>query len=317
MKFYILAPANITSGGPELAHQMCHELLQLGHYAQMYYITDNQKEPTDAPCPDKYLKYGTTHVTDISEVESKDSVIIVPEGTTPWLQALNNCYKVLWWMSVDNYISATNEANLPELKQCVNLHLVQSHYAYNYLINNVGIKEDNILYVSDYIGDIFRNTHLSNEYRKDIALYNPKKGYENIIPLINKVTWLKWIPLINLTEEQLSLLMQVSKIYVDFGSHPGKDRIPREAASCGCCVITNKEGSAAYYEDVPINDIYKYDNPCDNLDTIELLMKDICSHFDEHYNLFENYREIIRNERLQFTKNVKEMIEYITHNLNT
>ena len=45
---------------------------------------------------------------------------------------------------------------------------------------------------------------------------------------------------------------------MDFGFHPGQDRLPREAAILKNCIITNKEGSAAIFQDVPIADEFKF-----------------------------------------------------------
>lgn len=56
--------------------------------------------------------------------------------------------------------------------------------------------------------------------------------------------------------------MSKSKVYIDFGNHPGKDRIPREAAISGCIVITGKRGAAAFAEDVCIPETYKFDESC-------------------------------------------------------
>jgi len=42
------------------------------------------------------------------------------------------------------------------------------------------------------------------------------------------------------------------KLYVDFGKHPGKDRMPREAAVHGCCIITGRRGAAGNPFDIPI-----------------------------------------------------------------
>ena len=47
------------------------------------------------------------------------------------------------------------------------------------------------------------------------------------------------------------------------------NRIPREAAMCGCCVITNRNGSAANNVDVQIADKYKFDNEADEKQVIE------------------------------------------------
>ena len=52
--------------------------------------------------------------------------------------------------------------------------------------------------------------------------------------------------------------MMESKVYIDFGNHLGKDRIPREVAS-GCCIITGKTGADKYKEDVYIGEKFKFD----------------------------------------------------------
>ena len=70
----------------------------------MYYIEAPNKEPIDIPSHERYRKYGTSHTLNMEEVEQTDSVIIVPEGCATWIFAYQKCKKVLWWMSVDNFI---------------------------------------------------------------------------------------------------------------------------------------------------------------------------------------------------------------------
>jgi hypothetical protein len=60
-------------------------------------------------------------------------------------------------------------------------------------------------------------------------------------------------------------------MYVDFGHHPGMDRIPREAAACGCLVLVGERGSASYFKDVPLTAEYKID--LRNLDLDNLVHK--------------------------------------------
>ena len=48
------------------------------------------------------------------------------------------------------------------------------------------------------------------------------------------------------------------KLFIDFGYNPGNDRLPREAAACGCCLITSNLGAYKYYEDTPFPDEYKF-----------------------------------------------------------
>ena len=178
----------------------------------MYYAESNRLEPVDVDAPQKYLKYKTTHVTDIREVENGDNIVIVPEAATAWISGIKNCKKALWWMSVDNYIHNTKEKDLPQIREYVDIHLVQSKYAYEYVENAVGVSEEKIMYVSDYIGEKYL-LDIPEVQRMDIALYNPKKGLEKIKPVIeNTSDFLKWIPLINLSEEDMIAYMHISKI---------------------------------------------------------------------------------------------------------
>ena len=79
----------------------------------------------------------------------------------------------------------------------------------------------------------------------------------------------------------------------------------------GCCVITNKSGSAAYFEDVPIPDDYKFDDVSDQLGEIESLMRDICSDFPNHQKRFAAYRDWIHAEKERFDSEVMQFIDFL------
>ncbi|MCI9109400.1 MAG: hypothetical protein HFI00_14645 [Lachnospiraceae bacterium] len=279
----------------------------------MYYVDTKAvvKEPVDVPANIKYEKYGIGHVTEVNDVDNEASVIIIPEGLITWSLVFKKCKKVIWWMSVDNYltIEKTLESDiLGMIRNEIPIHLVQSQYAYQFLLER-GVVEEKILWVSDYISENFGRFKMPLEFRRDIALYNPKKGLELIKPLMKRTSWLKWIPLAGLTEEQMIAVMGIAKLYVDFGHHPGKDRIPREAASGGCCIITNRKGSAAFYEDVPIPDCYKIANVLEEYERVSELVKDICKHWEEHSKRLEKYRDFISAEREKFSKDVKVFVK--------
>ncbi|MCX7738527.1 MAG: hypothetical protein N2Z80_03840 [Hydrogenothermaceae bacterium] len=63
-------------------------------------------------------------------------------------------------------------------------------------------------------------------------------------------------------------ILKKAKVYIDFGNHTGKDRIPREAAMLECCVITGRRGIAKYREDVPIPENYKIEDKVENIPLI-------------------------------------------------
>ncbi len=312
MKIFILAPANHTSGGPELSHQLCSAINRLTDIeAQMCYVDVNapfdKALAIDAETPDPYKKYATPHVSDVAEICKEDSVVVFPEGLTLSMPYVKNARKVLWWMSVDNYIVSTKESNLPYISENVCMHLYQSYYSMDYV--NKKIKNANGMYLSDYINDAHGKFIYPAQFRENIALYNPAKGYEELKPIIEKASWLKWIPLVNLDVEHMILLMEAGKIYVDFGNHPGKDRIPREAAANGCCVITNKKGAAAFEGDVPIPDSYKFESPQQSINEIDALLHDICDHFAIHQQRFEDYRKWISLEKQKFEEDTVKFVQ--------
>ena len=101
-----------------------------------------------------------------------------------------------------------------------------------------------------------------------------------------------------------------AKLYIDFGHHPGKDRLPREAAVHGCCVVTSRYGSAANSVDVPISERYKLDTRApDFVGRFETLVDGIFrGDFESCRQDFTGYRETIRREAEIFREHIKALI---------
>ncbi|MCQ2081496.1 MAG: hypothetical protein MJZ11_07540 [Lachnospiraceae bacterium] len=156
---------------------------------------------------------------------------------------------------------------------------------------------------------MYKKDIVSPNNRKNIILYNPAKGLELLASYIASHTNYEWKPLYGFSEEEMVNEMQHAKLYIDFGSHPGKDRIPREAASCGCVIITNRKGSAAYFEDVPIQDKYKFESPEKSYEELTTLIDDVFVNFSEHFSIFSKYREIIRKDEETFNT---EVLDFVT-----
>ncbi|AOZ97336.1 hypothetical protein [Butyrivibrio hungatei] len=312
MAIYIISPQNRISGGPELAHQLCNAVNRLSdEKAYMCYV--NLKEPynivENAETPAPYLVYNTESRSNMDEIDRAENIVIFPEGLTFSMMHIKRAKIALWWMSVDNYIVSTQECNVDFIKDNVSLHLFQSKYSIEYVKKM--FPDANGIFLSDYINEEHGKFIYPAEGRMNNALYNPAKGFEEIKPLIAKASWLNWIPLVKMDLPHMILTMQSSKIYVDFGNHPGKDRIPREAAADGCVVITNKKGSAAFQEDVPIPEQYKFDDPASQLDAIDTLMHDICDNFVQHQNAFADYRSFIASEKAKFDEDVLNFISVL------
>lgn len=330
-RIVVCCPAYIASGGPELLHQLCFKLRKAGYNAVMgYYGITNTCNDDNIP-PQVYDIYNNPYIKIKKYNETKDDIVVIPET---FIGAFNLKAKIriLWWLSVDNFkgtfigsskhihirirpifpfIGTQSYLSRLFVKKKMDYHLVQSYYAGDY-VKKLGIEDNKIMYLSDYLNNVFINNAINNSIpKKNIVLYNPKKGIEYTKKLILYANNIKWVPLENLSREQMSEILQSAKVYIDFGNHPGKDRIPREAAISGCCVITGKRGSAGFYEDVPIPEELKFDETNFNCKSICDKIQDVFDNYTQYYDALSDYRMKIRNEEASFDKDLKAVFSKI------
>ena len=323
-KIYVFCPAGVVTGGAELLHQLVDVINRNHGDAYIVYVGKGEKR-----IPEAYSQYLMKVADSIEDEEN--NIVVIYEGYYEAAFTCCNAQIVLWWLSVDHYF-IYNRHTLPELikyqltfpqkfelkqflSMCKNAILhprnrislrklrklniacnaYQSEYAYCFLKQN-GF--DNLYPLKDYINsDNFEGVY--PEEREDIVIYNPKKGYEFTKRLIQAAPDINWIPIQNMTRLQVIDLMRKAKIYIDFGYHPGKDRLPRESAINGCCIITNKLGSAAF-NDVDIPQQYKHNQSKNDVNKIVNQIRYIISHFDIVSKDYDHYREIISAEKDMF-----------------
>ena len=72
-KFFVAVNANAATGGPELLHQLVHNLRSIGYQAYMYYLPNNHPHPVH----ESYEIYDNPFVREIDDDEH--NVLIVPE----------------------------------------------------------------------------------------------------------------------------------------------------------------------------------------------------------------------------------------------
>ncbi len=314
---YIIANAYTTSGGPELLHQLCYHLNKNGHEASMVYYR-KLKFPTDGPTEniiEKYGKYECPYSTKI--LDNKENMIVFPENVLFFLPRFKRIKKVIWWLSVDNYYKSLSSkyskfyAPLGMNREKYNpftsqvLHCVQSEYARLFLLKK-GVDLHSIYTLSDYLNKEFILSARNEKscIKRDVVLYNPLKGIEFTKKIIDLLPEIEWIPLENMSRAEMISQMMKAKLYIDFGNHPGKDRIPREAAICGCCIITGLDGAAKNEIDIPISKKYKFEADDRKLGKIADEIKFIISNYDRIREDFDDYRTIILNEEERFVQEV-------------
>lgn len=317
-RYFIVAPANFATGGPELLHQLAYKLKENGKNVSMLYI------PTDNPSPvhENYKQYGIDFVRGIDDDER--AVLIVPETKSQLLNDYTKIKKIVWWLSVDNYFFS-----LPGLKGRINriilnrldsqkyfffdsrlrnsdFHLVQSEYAKDCLIKK-GINNINIGFLADYLHESFLKVQTDLGLKQNVVAYNPKKGLKFTQNLMKKSPNIKYVAIENMTREDVVKLLQQAKVYIDFGFHPGKDRIPREAAFLKCCVITNKRGSANFSKDVPIGEEFKFEENSASLNSIRNKIEDCFNNYTLNLAKFEAYRQEIKRQEFEFDEQLRDL----------
>jgi hypothetical protein len=322
-KIFVMCPGESVSGGPELLHQLVFTLRKLGKEAYICYYPFE----TIFECPQPYEIYRCPQAV----VEDKeDNLVVIPEVATKYAARYRKSMIGVFWLSVDNYFGYRQESavngcrhfikilkpvwlrntksyiegtlRLYRLRKC--FHFCQSAYAASFLSRRN--------FTFDYLTDYLNASHFEegsvNGAREDIVVYNTQKGAARTKRLIEDNPNIRFVAVQNMSAAEVRRTMLRAKIYVDLGPHPGKDRLPREAAMAGCCVITGRRGSAGFHEDVPIPGKYKlYDNSAGYSRAFGELAREVFLRFDEHSRDFDVYRAIIASEEVNFQRQVKDI----------
>ena len=272
--------------------------------------------------------------------DTKNVCLVIPETFTGYIRAIRKAKISIWWLSVDNYIDKIkleNQQNfknylvllanifrkiffsfinlnhynksltLNEIKNKKIIHLCQSYYSYKFLKKK---KIKNLLILKDFIQ--IRNR---KKFKKNIdIILNSNKGqkYNELFikeyKEIFKIKKLKNMSL-NLTQKKLNK----SKFFIDFGHHPGRDRIPREAVSQGSKVLIMKEGAAKNKLDVNINNDYKFTeyNLDNEMKILEFLT--INKILDKNWYNVKAYLKKINNDKIEIKKKIKQFNKKINY----
>jgi hypothetical protein len=310
VRIFVICPTGTISGGPEALHQLAHKATLLGHDAEVFYIGDGV-EPVRAA----YGSYDTRQATQL--IDAPGSVVVVPEIFPHLLPEFEYARRMLWWLSIDNAVRVESHRKQFDLnpdrftledtlRPAYRVkHLAQSEYARLFLAAHSTPTQMLTDYLSASVLQQARD--LQQTPKRDIVTYNPKKGLEFTEQLMAASAGrVDWVPIENMTPREVGELLASAKVYVDFGEHPGRDRIPREAALAGCVVITGTRGSAGNGIDIPIPSefVIAEDGP-DAVNHIVAAIEQAISGFDRAHAAFDPYRTWITGHEDVFTAEVE------------
>lgn len=320
-KLQAVCPPDLTTGGPEALHQLVHAARQQGLDARIVYLP--KKEGVQAATAEPYKIYDIK--VDESLDDSPGTLIVVPELETGLLREIKRAEKAIWWLSIDHYIDLIKQEQRKRFKHWFGLtksfkvdkpdqkvwHLAQSEYARQFLVGK-GLQRVQML--TDYLRDDFvaaveSGGDIGPRLRR--VAFNPKKGFDKTQKvMVLAGDDIEFVRLENMRPDQVRDTLLTSMVYMDFGHHPGRDRIPRESAICGCSVITGRKGSAANRVDVPIAPSYKIDeSAADFAEQAVTALKDILDEQDRHRPAFDAYRAVIAQQKNIFFGEVKALFQ--------
>ncbi len=336
-KVYVCCFRHIITGGVELAHQLVSVLNDNNVDAYVVYV-DDKGDIVNADIPKEYAQYNVK-VSSTIENNTKN-VLVMFEAVFHIYRRFKKCQLIFWWLSVDNFYTCsshflslkdyfkrgikegfyqffkriyrlivkqkntfTGNFSLKELSKTNSLNCYQSVYAQQFLLKH---NFSEVLPLSDYIHTDFTPDR-NKISREDKILYNPKKGLAFTQKIQKATPHLKWVKLQGMSRAELQEQFQTSKLYIDFGNHPGKDRIPREAAINGCCVLTNQRGSAKYFEDIAIPRKFKINDSKISRKEIINKIEEVLVDYNSCNKEFEFYRKRILEEKSIFESQVKHI----------
>ena len=236
LKLVVVCPADAVTGGPEAMHQLVHVANQVerGSAAILYWPF----LPQTTPQP--YQHYVCPKI--LRDQVPSGAVVVFPEIWPEIAHTFKNrC--ALWWLSVDNF-GTHGQRNIER----ISLHLCQSEYAWRH-VEGLGKR----LMLTDWV-----SIENGNTQRLPRVAVNPVKD-AGLLRAFQQAAPCEVIELRGLSRYGLTSALRGSKVYIDFGRHPGRDRLPREAALAGCTVFSTRHGAAGFFEDMPLDDWFKFD----------------------------------------------------------
>lgn len=311
MKILIHIPSSTIAGGSEALHQLCDALSE-NFETYVCYFNDSSCE-----IPEKFKIYN---IKKSDYFDNPKTIHIVPETAIKYFyDKISKGIKVIYWLSVDNYLGLKDynpffkilrylktfkkRLSINKLNNCY--HLSQSEYS-SLFLKKKGISS---YFIGDYTRDDYFNVDMKHSNKQNIIIYNPRKGFHFTKKIIDKCKY-KFIPLQNMSNNEIIELMKVSKIYIDFGRFPGKDRIPREAVSLDNIIIIGKRGAGINDIDFPIPESFKVNTNNFNFQktAIEVIRNSLDNYHSE-IKKFDKFKNIINQEEKNFRSKTKASIK--------
>jgi hypothetical protein len=266
-------------------------------------------------------------------IDAPENVVVYPETYVYEMSGVKLARRMCWWLSIDNSLTfmaermwhrsqatpleKARQVAVPYARMWKNrvnpgmlrkdrdvVHLVQSSYAWAFVATRFDVVPS---LVSDYTPNAEFQGALEVPRHRQLVTYNPAKG-GHIIEAVKAQcpSSIEWRPIVGMTRAEVVATLQSCGVYLDLGHHPGKDRMPREAALSGALSVVARRGSGAFFADVPVPWEHKI-TPGDGEVTAAAMLPRLIDNFDAEVAKQDGYRATILNERSRFKNEVEDV----------
>jgi hypothetical protein len=320
----LLCP-EVKTGGPEALHQLGHQIALHGGEARMVYYAPYSRLEIDgdvvrcdaaaSPMPAHFAQYAPQVLRETRL--TADTLVVFPEPLAKLAADAVGYRRALWWLSLDNALPQNPELGDDASAACLFadprlLHFHQSEYAARFLRDHCAAQ---FFPLSDYTDPQFVHRSLVTELtppiteRRNVVCFFPNKGGALAARFLEGAASLRqpvaFVPIRDMTKAQVRATLFGARIYIDFGHHPGKDRVPREAAIAGAVVLLHAAGAARCFPDHPLAEAYRFTEADVESGALHRRIDAILDDPAAHFAAQRAYRQGILLERARFDLEVR------------
>ncbi len=331
-RIYICCPEGSVSGGPEALHQLRYYMEQVLPGKEIYatYFL-SRWDFCVAEVPNRYTRYfpNGIKVVDGNKIEDcKDNLVIAPESCTGILHKFRRARKAVWWLSTtahdsEYYGKFKNVVRFvlrKSLKNPLEIFKINRYYvsikrvfnfcasqvAYDFVTTKYKVKAYKLIEpISKEFLEIGMVDDCKKYKRENVVAYNPAKPSKIMDWLLEQNKY-EFVPIKGMTFAQIAETMRKVKLYVDFGSFPGPERIPKEAVYNGANIIVGKRGGSVNDFDVNIPNKYKIEKADDNPEEVCRAIDNGLKNYEKNFPDYDVFRKQIDCLEENFKKDIQK-----------
>jgi len=197
------------------------------------------------------------------------------------------------------------------------LHLVQSKYAKGFL-SSYGVEDEKIVMVHEPLEEEFliRANEIKYHEKIDAIAWNVRKAYPIAFKLVRtlKKRGFTIFDLENVGKDRMIKILSKTKIFLDIGIHPGRDRPPREATALANIVIVNNHGGCYHFDDCMIPAEFKWNYYLDyNVGYHKYInnVEHYLENFEYYIKKFHVFKQYIMQEPYLFLNDVRYLSDIL------